>query len=118
MKVCTRAETVEITEQHRFFKRQQQSDESVIDYMSELRKLAKTCNFANYLDTALCDQFVCGSRDPRIQQELLSMKDVTVAKALERNQAMEVASKEAHNLQLAERDVGLVEQDQISRPTW
>ena len=36
----------------------------------------------------------------------------TVAKALERSQAMKVTSKEARNLQLAERDVGSVEQDQ------
>ena len=43
-------------------------------------------------------------RDQHMQQELLSMKDLTVAKALERSQAIEVASKEARNLQLYSRE--------------
>ena len=78
--------------------------------MSELHKLAKTCNFARYLDTTLYDQFV---RDLCIQQELLSMKDLTVTKALVRSQAMGVASKEARNFQLTERDISCVgQQDQ------
>ena len=93
LKDHTSGETVEIAERYRFFKRQQKSEEAVIDYMSELRKLAKSCNFNNYLNTALCDQFVCGLRYARIQQELLSIKDLTVTHALEKAQAMEAASK-------------------------
>lgn len=89
-----KARTREETERYRFFKRQQQSG---IDYMSELRRLAKTCNFADYLNTALRDQFVCGLRDSQIQRELLSMKNLTVANALEKSQAMEVASRETRN---------------------
>ena len=117
LKVRTHTETVEIAERYRFFKRQQQSDKSVIDYMSELCKLAKTCNFARYLDAALRDQFVCSLRDSHIQQELLSMKDLTVAKAMERSQAMEVASKVAHNFQLTERDISCVGQQDQSKQT-
>ena len=117
LKVRTHTETVEIAERYRFFKRQQQSDKSVIDYMSELCKLAKTCNFARYLDAALRDQFVCSLRDSHIQQELLSMKDLTVAKAMERSQAMEVASKEARNFQLTERDISCVGQQDQSKQT-
>ena len=67
--------------------------------MSELRKLAKTCNFAEYLNTALRDQCVCGLRDSRTQRELLSMKNLTVTQAFEKSQAMEVASKEIQNFQ-------------------
>ena len=99
LKERTREETVEIAERYRFLKRLQQPDESVIDYMSELRTLAKTCNFAEYLNTALRDQFVCGLRDSRIQRELLSMKNLTVTQAFEKSQAMEVASKEIQNFQ-------------------
>ena len=64
--------------------------------MSELHKLAKSCNFDNYLNTALRDKFVCGLRDGHIQLELLSVKDLTVTQALEKAQAMEAASREAH----------------------
>ena len=81
-----RPDTVEIAERFKFFKRQQSDEEGVTDYMAELRKLAKTCNFGHYLDTALRDQLVCGLKDPRIQ-------------ALERARAMEAVAKEAKHLQ-------------------
>ena len=84
LKVHTRPETVEIAEQYKFFKRLQQPSESIIDYMGELRKLAKTCNFAGYLNTTLRDQFVCGLRDTHIHRELLSIRDLTVATALDK----------------------------------
>lgn len=102
LKTRTREETVEIAERYRFFKQQQRPDESVIDYMSELRKLVKTCNFLDYLNMVLCDQFVCGLRDSRIQRELLSVKDLMVTQALERCQAMEAASRETQNFQKPE----------------
>ena len=60
--------TMEIAE---FLKRNQKEQESATDYMSELRRLAKTCDFGVYLDTALRDQFVCGLWDVRCQQDLL-----------------------------------------------
>ena len=67
--------------------------------MSGLKQLASTCNFSEYLDTALRDQLVCGIRDQRIQRELLSLKDLTVTLALQKSQAIEVATKETENLQ-------------------
>ena len=42
------SDTVEIAERFKFFKRQQNDEEEVTDYMAELRKLAKTCNFGSY----------------------------------------------------------------------
>ena len=94
-----RPDTVEIAERLKFFKRQQNDEEGVTEYMAELRKLAKTCNFGSYLDTALRDQLVCGLKDPRIQRELLCVQKLTVAQALERARAMEAVAKEAKHLQ-------------------
>ena len=48
-------ETVEIAERFKFFKCTQQDTEGGAQYIAELRKLAKTCNFGKYLDTALHD---------------------------------------------------------------
>ena len=53
LKERTTEETVEIAERYKFFKRQQQSGETVIEYMSGLKQLASTCNFVAYSDTAL-----------------------------------------------------------------
>ena len=53
LKDRTSGETVEIAERYQFFKRQQKSEEAIIDYVSELHKLAKSCNFDNYLNAAV-----------------------------------------------------------------
>ena len=55
-----RPDTIEIAERYKFFKRQQGGAEGVAEYVAELRRLAKTCNFGTYLNTALRDQLVCG----------------------------------------------------------
>ena len=67
LKERTMEETIEIAERYKFFKRVQQPRETVIEYMSGLKQLASTCNFLEYLDTALRDQLVCGIRDQGIQ---------------------------------------------------
>ena len=104
LKNRTVPETVEIAERFRFFKRQQRVDEQVTEYMAVLRSLAKTCNFGNYLDTALRDQFVCGLREQKIQQELLCVKDLTVEQALSKSRSMETVLKESLNIHQEEGD--------------
>ena len=69
MKQHYKKETVEIAERFKFFKRVQHDDEEVADYVAELRRLGKTCNFGDYLDTALRDQLVCGLKDQKTQQD-------------------------------------------------
>ena len=51
-------QTIEIAECFKFFKRIQKPSETVTEFMSELRALVKSCNFGEYLKTALRDQFV------------------------------------------------------------
>ena len=82
-------ETVEIVECFKFFKRQQDEVKGVADYMAELRKLAKTCNYGPYLNTALRDQLVCRLRDQRIQRELLSTHGLELGPAVDKARAME-----------------------------
>ena len=98
MKGHYKKETVEIAERFKFFKRVQQDKESLADYSAELRTLAKTCNFRNYLDTALRDQLVCGLRDQKTQKELLCIQDLTIAIATERAKAAETVNRETQQL--------------------
>ena len=74
-----RPQTIQIAEHFKFFKRMQKPSETVVQFMSELRALAKSCNFGEYLRTALRDQFVCGLKDLKCQQELLSIADLSTA---------------------------------------
>jgi len=64
--------------------------------------LAKTCNFAGYLNTLLQDQFVCGLK--HIQRELLSIHDLTIDTALNKSRVMEAASAELQNFRTGEGD--------------
>ena len=89
-----RPQTVEIAERFKFFKRTQGVSEGTADFMAALRCHAKMCNFGQYLETALRDQFVCGLRDEKCQQELLSVQDLTAAIALQKATAAEAVSKE------------------------
>ena len=56
-------QTIKIAECYKFFKRMQEDQEQTTNFITALRQIAKTCNFGQYCDTALHDQFVCGLND-------------------------------------------------------
>jgi len=88
-------QTVVIAERFRFHKRVQKHGESVTKFVEALRQLAKTCEFGGFLEDALRDQLVCGLLDEKQQASLLAIRDLTLAKALEDVQAMEIAASQA-----------------------
>ena len=100
-----RLPTVEIAERFKFFKRNQKEQESATDYMSELHRLAKTCNFGAYLDTALQDQFVRGLWDVKCQRDLLCVTDLTAELTLKKVRAAEVVLKETEGMQAYKREL-------------
>jgi len=56
-----------IAERFHFHKRAQASDESISNYVAELRRLTTHCDFGEYLDQALRDRLVCGIRHENTQ---------------------------------------------------
>ena len=54
-----------------FHQRNQEVDESIVDYVAELHKLTLNYNFKNHLDEALRDRCVCGLRSEAVQKQLL-----------------------------------------------
>ena len=91
-------EPLVIAERFRFHRKVQAPQESVKDFVAELKSLASTCKFENNLDDSLRDKFVCGLRDSAIQKKLLTEKDLTFTKAVETAVSMEIASKDASEL--------------------
>ena len=89
---------VVIAERYRFYKRQQREGEWIAVYQSELRRLAKDCQFGDSLSTALRDQLVCGRFSETLQQKILAEADLTLASALEMAQAFETATQETRLL--------------------
>ena len=76
--------------------------ESIADYDARLRKLVTHRNFANHLEEALRDRFVCGLRHEAIQWRLLSEVELTYAKAIEIAGTMEAANRGAKTFKSAE----------------
>ncbi|XP_050502408.1 uncharacterized protein LOC126893175 [Diabrotica virgifera virgifera] len=84
----------EIYERFVFNRCEQKADQSISDYSVELRKLANSCNFGQFLEEALRDRFVCGIRDEGTQKKLLGDVDLTFQSACQLALASEVAQKQ------------------------
>ncbi|KAL5473475.1 hypothetical protein EMCRGX_G027964 [Ephydatia muelleri] len=98
-----------IAERFKFHQRNQSESESVVQYLAELRKLAKTCEFKAFLDEALRDRFVCGLRAQSIQKRLLSEAALDLKKALEVAQGMEAAEQTTKHMHVDSPGVHSVE---------
>ena len=90
-----------IVQRYQFNSRQRLPSESMAEYVSALRKLAKFCNYGASLDDMLCDRFVCGIAHPTVQKRLLTESDLTLTKAVTVAQAVELAEKGVQQLQLS-----------------
>jgi hypothetical protein len=66
---------IEVVENFKFHKRYQLENESVDEFIVTLRKMASTCNFGDYLDTALRNQFVFGLKNAGAQKDVLRRKN-------------------------------------------
>lgn len=87
-----------IAERFRFHKRNQEDGESVIVFVAALRRLAEHCEFKEVLNDTLRDRLVCGLRNEAAQKKLLTESDLTLEKAINISVTMEMASKEAQQL--------------------
>ena len=85
--------------------------ESASEFMAELRSLAKTCNFGEYLESAIRDNYVCGLRDTKCQQKLLCQTDLTAGRALQRARASEAVHKETDSMQVVRREAEKLDMD-------
>lgn len=88
-----------IAERFKFHRRNQGETETVAEYMAELRKLASKCQFGTYLNEALRDRLVCGLRSGAVQKKLLVIEALTIQKAYETAHGMELAARQADELQ-------------------
>ncbi|UYV60543.1 K02A2.6-like [Cordylochernes scorpioides] len=66
---------------------------SISDYLVEIKRLASSCNFGNFLEDSLRDKMVCGLYNAKIQNRILSEGDISLAKVIEIALSMEAAEK-------------------------
>ncbi|XP_058827474.1 uncharacterized protein LOC131687411 [Topomyia yanbarensis] len=89
---------LEILENFKFNSRKQLDYESLCDYVTDLEKLAQSCNFGEHFDNAIRNQFVFGIRNRTVQSRLLEIRDLTLAKAKEIAFGMEMSHKGADEM--------------------
>ena len=58
---------------YRFYRCVQEENESVSAYSAQLRRYASTCNFGEFLNRSLRDQFICGIRNSATRKKLLNI---------------------------------------------
>ena len=87
-----------IRERLKFFKEDRQENENIATYIAELRKLSRFCDFRNNLEDMLRDRLVCGVRNNRMQQKLLSEPTLTLAQSVSITLTMEKAEQNLRDL--------------------
>lgn len=108
-------EPLEIAEYYKFHHRKQEDGEHSREYMAVLRKMAATCNFGCFLETALRNQFTCGLRDDRIREKIMETKELTLERALNIAQSME--ARKTHEMQVHAVQRGKQPQYSLNQPT-
>lgn len=83
----------EILLNFRFHSRKQNTGESAAEFLVALRHLAVGCNFGEYVDKAIRNQFVYGLANQKIQSRLLERENLTLADAANITDAYESAEK-------------------------
>ena len=80
-----------IAERFAFHKRDQRPGEPIKEFLIELRRLARTCNFGDFLEQAIRDRLVCGMINSSTQKKLLAEKDLSLQRAVDIATAAEMA---------------------------
>eukprot|EP00731_Ephydatia_muelleri_P024869 Em0016g1140a len=113
-----------IVQRYRFHSRVRQLGESVSVYVTQLKELARKCEFGDALNDMLRDRLVCGINDERVQKRLLVEVNLTFDSALKISQGCEVAercAKEIHSgrsQELAEHQNQQIHAVTPGRPQW
>ena len=88
-----------VAERFRFHKKTQKEGETIAVFETELRKLSSSCEFGEFREQALRDQFIVGIKSENTQRKLLS-QDRTFQQALQIAIADEISETETRNLQM------------------
>ena len=86
-------QTQEFFERFQFNRRNQESGESIDEYVSVLRIMAKPCGFCDCMrELLLMDRLLLGISDDKAREELPSTHDLTLSKPIEICRAKAAAS--------------------------
>ncbi|GBM10651.1 hypothetical protein AVEN_7923-1 [Araneus ventricosus] len=82
-------------ERQRLFLLMQREGQSVDDFITELRKQLRNCDYGSLKDYVLVDQLVRGLRESRLRERLLRISDLDIKKAVDMFHAAETSKLQA-----------------------
>ena len=85
-------------ERHKLTTRNQGENESIDQYVTELRILASTCEFETLKDGLIRDRIICGIQNQTMKERLLREADLTLKKAIDICRAAEVSREQVKSL--------------------
>ncbi|CAC5390534.1 unnamed protein product [Mytilus coruscus] len=94
---------------HRFNTRVQNSSESIDQYLTDLKLIAKNCEFEHLKDGLIRDRIVCGTNSSRVKERLLREDGLTLDKAVGICRADEESRKQMKTLN---------EEEQVHALSW
>lgn len=83
----------------RFNSRIQKENETVDQFVTELRLIAKECDYGDIKDSLIRDRIIFGTRNEKIRERLLQDEDIKLDKALEIACSIEATSQQMSNMQ-------------------
>ncbi|XP_052746701.1 uncharacterized protein K02A2.6-like [Bicyclus anynana] len=78
----------------KFFTRNQDTSETIDQYVTSLRLLSQHCEFMQLRDSLIRDRIVCGISNTTVRDRLLRTDDLTLAKAVQICEAAEMSKEE------------------------
>ena len=93
-----------VYERYVFYQRKQDNGESFDSFLSELRKLVKTCDFNTVEDSTIRDRIVMGIRDDTTRRKLLQTRQLDLKTAIDICRASESASRQLRAMTKADDD--------------
>lgn len=94
---CTPKKNVTVI-RHRFNTRVQRQTESIDQYVTDLKLIAKDCEFEHLMEGLIRDRIVCGTNSSRVKERLLREDGLTLQKAVAICRADEESRKQLKTL--------------------
>lgn len=85
-----------VAERFKFRQCRQSNGQSVANFMAELKKASKYCDFGTTLDDNMRDQFVCGVNSDLVRQRLFAEESLSYNKAVMVTTTLEAAERDSH----------------------
>lgn len=88
-------------ERNVFFLREMKTDETIDEYVNDLRRLSSNCEFGNLTDSLIKDRIVLGIKDRSLKDRLLRETKLDLKRAIEICKAAEQAKKHLEEIDMA-----------------